>query len=211
LHKISLGDEYFMLLPVGSDILSLPPHSSTVGQTIVLEYRNRSHQNWPNFLADVRNSSIRFQVKWVEINDGVYQKLNYPIDRPYSIPITPILPGATRSPSAYKLRIFILNPSKVYWLSNIDDPKVLDELVKLLDDPNRGWAANVILSKMMGITGLGQGIDEVSPAQWWDVEGKTGKSKQEWSAYLQKVRPTMRWSILGGYYKHQTPDGFEIF
>jgi hypothetical protein len=106
-----------------------------------------------------------------------------------------------------EIRTFIINPNKVYWLSNSNDQRILDELINLLDDPNRAWAANITLSKMLGITGLSSKIDQITLKQWWELEGKTQKAKQEWTQYIQKVKSSMVWSSLGGYYKHRAPDG----
>jgi hypothetical protein len=106
-----------------------------------------------------------------------------------------------------RARIFIINPPQAYRLSNFNDQKILDALVGLLDDPNRAWAAHVTLAKMLGITGISSKIDQTTPNQWWELEGKTQKAKQEWTQYLQNVKPSMIWSPSGGYYKHRAPDG----
>jgi hypothetical protein len=106
-----------------------------------------------------------------------------------------------------RTRIFIINPPQAYRLSNFNNQKILDVLVGLLDDPNRAWAAHVTLAKMLGITGISSKIDQTTPNQWWELEGKTQKAKQEWTQYLQNVKPSVVWNPLGGYYKHPAPDG----
>jgi hypothetical protein len=47
----------------------------------------------------------------------------------------------------------------------------------------------------------------IQPDEWWELEGKTLKAKQQWTEYLENVKPTMVWSPFGGYYKHRTPSG----
>jgi hypothetical protein len=190
---------------------------------------------WRAWLSSVRNDRIKFEARWVIIRDGIREnRLNYGLIKtskgletglknprygvvqvPYAVSpgksppfISGPPPGWTTDSILYpEVRIFIINPHKVYWLSNSNDQRILDELINLLDEPNRAWAAHITLSKMLGITGLSSKVDRISPSQWWELEGKTQKAKQEWTQYLQKVKPSMVWNPLGGYYKHRAPDG----
>jgi hypothetical protein len=177
----------------------------------------RQIRNWQSLLENVYNRNLKFEVKWVAIHKkkGGYYKQSTPIDGIPPPPPAIILLDDRQVSSLLDydddLRIFILNSPKIYWLSNTNDPKVLDELVQLLDVPDRAWAANVTLAKMLGKASLGDFEIRVDKAeQWWETGGKTGKAKQEWAAYLDKVRPTLKWSVLGGYYKHITPEGEKV-
>jgi hypothetical protein len=91
--------------------------------------------------------------------------------------------------------IQIENPPELVELSNIPDQRILDELVKLLDEPNRGWAAHILIGKLLGH----YAVSFDSKEKWWEEEGKTGKAKQAWTTYIQKVKPTMEWDPNWGY------------
>ncbi len=181
---------------------------------IVAENRKKNHElQWSKALDFVRNDRLKFQVYWVRINTNVYQKVrSYVPGQLFLSPSGPP-PGFSMSPSVYDFRIFIQNPAKLYYLSNTSDLKIFDELVKLLEEPDRAWAANVTIAKMLGLTGLDRHtlIYETTPQKWWETEGKTGKAKKEWTVYLQKVKPTLKWQPLGGYYEHRTPNGYDVY
>jgi hypothetical protein len=192
-----------------ADLPMLLAHPIVISQTSRNKSIHLEQCRWCELLDSVQNEQMRFQVKWVQINNRLYQKLSYSIDKPFPVPIAPppslLVPGYP--PSSYELRVFIQNPPKAYELSNTNNLQILDELLKLFDDQKRAWAANILISKMLGVTGLDSKIHQISPSQWWELEGKTQKAKQEWTQYLQKVKPSMVWSPLGGYYKHRAPDG----
>jgi hypothetical protein len=52
-------------------------------------------------------------------------------------------------------------------------------LTQLLNDPDRGWAANVLLATITGKLGIVYSHAS-TPKEWWEKEGKTGKAKREW-------------------------------
>jgi hypothetical protein len=196
----------------------VPLFSPTETQVIISQtsYFSSSKQikSWKPLLEGTYNKNLKFEVKWVSIHkkNGGYYKQSDPIDRPLEPPLLPldVLEVSDFFDYDDNLRIFILDSPSIYWLSNTNDPEILDALVQLLDIPDRAWAANVTLAKMLGSTGLSFEIREGKAEQWWETEGKTGKAKQEWAAYLEKVKPTLKWSILGGYYKHITPEGKKV-
>lgn len=196
---------------------------------------NVNDSNWTNWISSIRNEQIEFEARWVIIRDGIRDdglgygliktvrgsetglnnsrygivKVSYPVlsDKPPPMPFGPP-PGITTDSILHsEVRIFIISSTNVYKLSYSNDPRVLDALINLLDNPDRAWAAYVTLSKMMGINGLSSKVDKITPNQWWELEGKTQKAKQEWVQYIQTVKPSMIWSPVGGYYKHRAPDG----
>jgi hypothetical protein len=197
--------------------------------------RNVSSSNWMPWINSVRNEQIEFEARWVIIRDGIRDdgsgygliktvkgsetglnnprygivQVSYPVlpDKPPPMPLGPPPGMTTDSILRPEVRIFIIYSSKIYRLSYSNDQRVLDVLLSLLDDPDRGWAAYITLSKMMGINGLSSKINQITPNKWWELEGKTQKAKQEWMQYIQKVKPSMIWSPVGGYYKHRAPDG----
>lgn len=200
---------------------TIPPVWLTEQQTLILSQTvkptaNINDSHWQSLLEGVYDDQLEFEVKGVTMHrrDGGYFKqiglIDPLLDQPLRIPL-----GETKLPDYYNYyrenRVFILNSPKIYWLSNTNNPKILDELIKLLDVPGRAWAANVILAKMLGKASLGDFDIRVDKAsQWWESKGKVGKAKQEWAAYLKQVKPTLRWSAVGGYYKHTGPSGEKV-
>jgi hypothetical protein len=203
----------FFLFSLVPPALPIEQQSAIVSQAIYFA-SSKQMKSWESLLESVHNRKLKFEIKWVSIRkkDGGYYKQSDPIDRPLDPPLLPldVLEVSGFFNFDHELRIFILNSPSIYWLSNTNDPEILDSLVQLLDVPDRAWAANVTLAKMLGSTGLSFEIREGKAEQWWETEGKTGKAKQEWAAYLEKVKPTLKWSILGGYYKHITPEGKKV-
>jgi hypothetical protein len=194
---------------------TIPPVWSTEQQTLILSQTVKPTENIKNLLEGVYDDQLEFEVKPVAIHkrDGRYFKESYSVDNPPPLPLIP--PDVTELPERYNYyhdnRVFILNSPKIYWLSNTNNPKILDELIQLLDSPSRAWAANVILAKMLGKASLGDFDIRVDKAsQWWESEGKVGKARREWAAYLKQVKPTLRWSTVGGYYKHTNPNGGKV-
>jgi hypothetical protein len=200
---------------------AIPPIWLTQQQTLILSQTvkptaNIKGSDWHSLLKDVYDNQLDFEVKGVTIhrrNGGYFKRIGLIdplLDQPPRIP-----PGETKLPDYYNYyydnRVFILNSPKIYWLSNTNNPKILDELIQLLDVPGRAWAANVILAKMFGKASLGDFDIRVNKAsQWWETKGKVGKAKREWAAYLKQVRSTLRWSNVGGYYKHTSPNGEKV-
>jgi hypothetical protein len=99
--------------------------------------------------------------------------------------------------------IKIENPPDLVQLSSIPDQRILVELVKLLDVPNRGWAAHILIAKMLGH----DSVSSDSRERWWIEKGKTGKAKKFWESYIQRVKPTLQWKSDWGYYRHISPNG----
>jgi hypothetical protein len=201
---------------------TIPPVWSTEQQTLILSQTvkptaNIKSSDWQSLLEGVYDNQLEFEVKPVAIHkrDGKYFKESYSVDNPPPLPLISLDVEVNKLPERYNYyydnRVFILNSPKIYWLSNTNNPKVLDELIQLLDSPGRAWAANIILAKMLGKASLGDFDIRVGKAnQWWESKGKVGKAKQEWAAYLNQVKPTLRWSTVGGYYKHTDPSGEKV-
>jgi hypothetical protein len=180
--------------------LSLLKSPALVSPVATAQKNSSISIKWTELLDSVQNNQIKFKVYWVW--SKTYERMDIPEGLP---PPVIVSTGPVERRSS---RVFIQSPSKVYQLSNINDPKILDELTKLLDNPERAWAAHVVLAKMLGITGFATSVDMISPQQWWETEGKTGKAKQTWTDYLKKIKPTMQWIPLGGHYRYKRLDGF---
>ncbi len=183
-------------------------------------------KRWVNLIDGVKNQELRFQIRRVVVKDGLIgdtddfindvKKSGSRIDSVEEV----FLPGS-RPPDFFQpslgvetehlfheeIRIFILDSPSIYKISNINDPEILAHLTNFLIDPERAWAANIVLSKMMGIRRLNNALDSMSPDEWWETEGQTGKAQREWRAYLETVKPSMLWNPYGGYYQHLKPEG----
>jgi hypothetical protein len=112
--------------------------------------------------------------------------------------------------------LVINDPPELDQLLSIPDQRILDELSSLLDVAGRGWAAHVLISKLMGEQFVNiynpnqSGVELVGKeriAYWWEKEGKTGKARKFWQNYINTVRPSMKWQADPGYYKHIRPNG----
>jgi hypothetical protein len=106
--------------------------------------------------------------------------------------------------------LIIEKSSELIQLSNTNDFRILDELLRLLNYRDRAWAANVLLSRMMGLTTietelyvLDNKVDlytynfkSVSPEKWWETEGKTLHAKKAWITYIRKFKPLIKWHTV---------------
>jgi hypothetical protein len=88
-------------------------------------------------------------------------------------------------------RVVVTGPPELVELSRTGDVAVLDELVKLLDDPNRAWAAEVILAAMTGEEGKMVDSFATRPADWWKALGTT--ARERWRKWLAEVRDRLLW------------------
>ena len=88
-------------------------------------------------------------------------------------------------------RVLVTGPAELVELSEIGDVRVLDELVKLLREPDRAWAAAVVLANLTRREEKLIDAFAASPATWWDAVGKT--AWERWSAWLGAARETLVW------------------
>jgi hypothetical protein len=107
-------------------------------------------------------------------------------------------------------KIIIEKSSELIQLSNTNDFRILDELLRLLNYRDRAWAAHVLLSRMMGLTLIeaesyvfNRQIDlytydvkSVSPEKWWETKGKTLHAKKAWITYIRKVKFATKWHTV---------------
>ena len=88
-------------------------------------------------------------------------------------------------------RVVVTGPPELVELAGTGDPAVLDELVKLLKDPERAWAAMVLLASM---TCREEKIVDAFAArtgEWWDPVGKT--AYERWYKWLDASREKLVW------------------
>jgi hypothetical protein len=99
-------------------------------------------------------------------------------------------PPGSRSVSLDR-RVQVVAPPELVQLAQTDDVTILDELVELLSDRDRAWAAEVVLAAMTG-----QEADLVanysgSPERWLDSQGATAADR--WRAWLAAHRARLSW------------------
>jgi len=83
-------------------------------------------------------------------------------------------------------RIVVTGPPELVELASSGDVLMLDELVKLMNDPDRAWAAGVLLAAMTRREEKMVDSFAAAPDQWWNTVGKT--SHQRWSTWLKEAR-----------------------
>jgi hypothetical protein len=176
--------------------------------------------SWRPLLEAVRNEKLKFREQEIAV-------------KPWTKDVKPIrhaMPGIPK----FDIKIIIENPPELVQLSNVNDIRIFDELLRLLNYPDRAWAANILLGKLMGLPPISIEVEvlhslalrrdgslnydskRVSPVKWWETEGKTLHAKKAWITYLRKVKPTMKWhreEVAGHdyfYFRHITPDGRKV-
>jgi hypothetical protein len=65
-------------------------------------------------------------------------------------------------------------------VDDIPGDVIVPDLLQFLDDPERAWAAHILLATMTRKNGAVSPCSS-TPEEWWENEGKTGKAKKEWS------------------------------
>jgi hypothetical protein len=88
-------------------------------------------------------------------------------------------------------RVVITNPRELVELSSIGDIRVLDELVGLLKDQDRAWAAMVLLAALTRKEEKVVDAFATTPWEWWESIGKTAHAR--WSEWLAKSREKLAW------------------
>ena len=88
-------------------------------------------------------------------------------------------------------RVVITGPRELVELSSISDIRVLDELVRVLRDQDRAWAAMVLLAALTRREEKVVDAFATTPWEWWESVGKTAHDR--WSEWLTKSREKLVW------------------
>jgi hypothetical protein len=88
-------------------------------------------------------------------------------------------------------RIVITGPTELVELAGKADVRVLDQLVGLLKDPDRAWAAMVLLAALTRREEDAVNTFATSPEKWWESFGKTAHNR--WSEWLSESRGKLTW------------------
>jgi hypothetical protein len=89
-------------------------------------------------------------------------------------------------------RVVITAPPELVELSVAGELQVLDQLVALLKDPERAWAAVVLLAAMTRREEKIADNYSAIPDQWWEAFGKT--AYERWSKWLDENRGKLVWN-----------------
>jgi hypothetical protein len=88
-------------------------------------------------------------------------------------------------------RVVITGPPELVELSRAGDVRNLEGLVGLLKNPDRAWAAMVVLSSLTRREEEVVNAFATSPEKWWDSVGKT--AHERWSKWLTESRAKLAW------------------
>jgi hypothetical protein len=93
--------------------------------------------------------------------------------------------------SSLERRVLVTGPSQLVELTRTPDLSVLDELVELLREPGRRWAAAVLLA---ALTRREEKIVDSfahAPSEWSESLGM--QAYERWSRWLKTARKTLCW------------------
>jgi len=95
--------------------------------------------------------------------------------------------------SVLERQVIIIGPADAKLLAERGDPAVLDDLLPLLDDPARAWAAEVVFAKLTQSDGKTIDVYMTRPDQWWKTFGPSARShRQRW---LDEHRGRLVWNV----------------
>jgi hypothetical protein len=93
-------------------------------------------------------------------------------------------------------KVLLVAPPELEQLAALGDPELLDELVELLRDPTRAYAAAVVLAAVTGRETKEVETYSTRPEAWWDVLGRDAHAR--WRAWLDDARGGLRWDAAAG-------------
>jgi hypothetical protein len=88
-------------------------------------------------------------------------------------------------------RVVVTGPPELVALSHSGDLAVLAALVKLLQDPDRAWAAAVLLAALTGREADLVNAFAAHPEEWWDSAGHTAYAR--WTTWLGAATDKLIW------------------
>lgn len=88
-------------------------------------------------------------------------------------------------------RIIVTGPPELIELAKVGDKHVLDDLIKMLKDPERGWAAFILLAAMTRIEEKIADTFATNTDSWWESAGKT--AYERWNSWFNEVREKLVW------------------
>ncbi len=120
-------------------------------------------------------------MEWSQLLDGVRNdRIGFVTARPLGSPFATL-----------DRRVIVTSPEEAVQLSHTGDVRALDELVRLLHDPDRAWAAAVVLA---ALTREEEKLIESfasDPDEWWRTLGQEAQAR--WNAWLSEKRDALAW------------------
>ena len=124
---------------------------------------------------------MTLSMEWTDLLDGVRSdRIGFVTARPPGSPFVTL-----------DRRVIVTSPEEAVQLSHTEDVRGLDELVRLLHDPDRAWAAVVVLA---ALTRREEKLVESfasHPDEWWRTLGQEARAR--WSAWLSEKRDSLAW------------------
>jgi hypothetical protein len=93
-------------------------------------------------------------------------------------------------------RVVVLAPPKLERLATAGEPRALPALIELLRDPERAWAAQVLLSAMTRREEKEVEAFSTDPGAWWETLGTTAHDR--WAQWLADRGAHLSWSAADG-------------
>jgi hypothetical protein len=88
-------------------------------------------------------------------------------------------------------QVIVTGPPELVTLSKTGDLRVLESLVGLLADPQRAWAAVVVLAALTGVESKIVDSFAGHPDQWSEALGPT--AQERWRNWLDQTRHKLVW------------------
>ena len=90
--------------------------------------------------------------------------------------------------AALEREVVVTGPPELRQLAAAGDADVLDDLIDLLDDPERAWAAEVVLAAATGREAKQVDAVAARPGEWWDAVGRGAQERwRDWLAEREEA------------------------
>jgi hypothetical protein len=101
-------------------------------------------------------------------------------------------------------RVVVTGPAELVELAATGDVRVLEQLIELLKEPDRAWAAEVLLATMTHreeklVDTFAAALDD-----WFDSLGKT--AHERWSAWLNRTKENLVWNSEEKFFEEKVKD-----
>jgi hypothetical protein len=100
-------------------------------------------------------------------------------------------------------RVVVTGPAELVELARTGDRRALAGLVALLRDPDRAWAAAVMLAAMTGREAKIVDSFAARPQEWWAAVGAT--AHERWTTWLQQAGEQLVWDATRQVFQPAPP------
>ena len=95
-------------------------------------------------------------------------------------------------------RVRIVGPPDLVQIARSGDLQHVADLIALLRDPDRAWAAEVMLASMTGQEEKMVDAYQRDPDKWQDTLGRT--AHERWTTWFEGVRDRLMWNADEGMF-----------